>query len=185
MAFRIAKSSAVLKLFQRTIFARPISTSHCLCFEESKAETKDVKIVDIPKPALYLGFGGAIPFVSLALTSMVATEPYVNYIATAQTSYAACILTFLGGVHWGKELMLNKEQPSMRTLTLSVIPSLYAWSAFALPPSFAMYYLSTGLVAVAVHDVNDSTLPAWYRKLRIPLSLLAASSIATTGYFVS
>ena len=125
-----------------------------------------------------------IPFASLALASGMTSE-YMHIISTAQVGYAACILTFLGGVHWGKELTVNPQQPSMKVLTVSVLPSLYAWTSFGLPHHYAMYYLSAGLVGACVYDLNNSELPGWYRKLRLPLTLLAASSVFITGMNVA
>jgi len=148
-------------------------------------DTTQFKQDEIPKSALYLGFGGAIPFVTLALASGITPDHYINTLGFAQISYGACILTFLGGVHWGKEIMTNTNNPDMKTMVWSVIPSLYAWSAFVLPHSFALYYLSVGLTSVAFFDINDTTLPKWYRKLRGPLTMLAATSLAVTGYNIS
>ena len=122
---------------------------------------------------------------SLALASGITTEQYINTLGLAQVSYGACILTFLGGVHWGKEIMTNTNNPDRKVMVWSVIPSLYAWSAFALPYPFALYYLSMGLTSMAFFDISDTTLPKWYRKLRGPLTILAATSLAATGYNMS
>ena len=145
-------------------------------------DTTQFKQEEIPRQALYLGFGGAIPFVSLALASGVVCTEFANYVGLAQVSYGACILTFLGGVHWGKELMLNSTSPDFKTLTWSILPSLFAWSAFCMPYHLALYYLASGLVGVAVYDLNDKTLPKWYKNLRVPLSIVASTSMAVTGY---
>ena len=150
----------------------------------STDQNKHPKIFGIPTPAVYLGSGGAIPFVSLAAVSCL-TDHYSSILALGQLSYAACILTFLGGVHWGKELKENPENPNYQTLTYSVLPSLYAWSSFAMPYHLGLFYLSTGLLGVAYCDIKDTTLPQWYRKLRVPLTMLAASSVALTGYNIS
>jgi len=139
------------------------------------------RLTALPSGAALLGFSGAIPFASLAVASTL-TNQYADVIAQGQISYAACILTFLGGVHWGKELMVNKSAPDTRILAYSVLPSLYAWTAFALPYNIALYYLSIGLFSVAVYDVNDKTLPQWYRTMRIPLTTVAATSVLLTGY---
>ena len=166
-----------------------LNAENSTSIENSKRSTKDFTNTTrfipqgIPKEALYLGFGGALPFVSLAFASGVVCPTQVaNYIGLAQVGYGACILTFLGGVHWGKELILHAESPNSKTLIWSVLPSLYAWSAFCMPYHLALYYLATGLVGVAVYDLNDKTLPKWYRRLRVPLSLLASTSLAVTGF---
>ena len=83
----------------------------------------------------------------------------------------------------GKEL--HKDNPDSKILTYSVIPSLYAWSAFILPHHYAFYYLSVRLVSVCSHDLFDKSLPSWYRKLRLPLAIMAASSVAVTGFNLS
>ena len=177
------------KYIQTSIAAVPIKFYHRRKPELTKKlnkkystdQNKHSKIVGIPTPAVYLGFGGAIPFVSLAAVSCL-TDHYNSVLALGQLSYAACILTFLGGVHWGKELKENPENPNYQTLTYSVLPSLYAWSSFAMSYPLGLLYLSTGLLVVAYYDIKDTTLPQWYRKLRVPLTILAASSVALTGY---
>jgi len=148
----------------------------------NSTDTSNFKTEAIPNSALYLGFGGAIPFTSLTVASFLTTD-YTSLISTAQVGYAACILTFLGGVHWGREI--SNPTPSMKMLTISILPSLYAWTAFALPHHYALYYLSAGLVGAGVYDINNAQLPGWYRKLRIPLTVLAASSVFITGFNVA
>jgi len=189
-SLRISRSVKLLNLTRQAGAStkRVLCTSSKLCQpgDENRnfIDTTNFDSGDIPKSALYLGFGGVIPFASFAMASGFTNE-YTNLISTGQIGYAACILTFLGGVHWGREIATNPTAPCMKTLTLSVIPSLYAWSAFALPQHVAMYYLSCGLVGACIHDVTDSTLPKWYRKLRVPLTLLAASSVLVTGMNVA
>ena len=140
----------------------------------------------VPKPALYLGFGGAIPFVSLAWASGIFTN-YNDLICLAQTSYAACILTFLGGVHWGKALGSgeNDFEPTWSRMTYSILPSLYAWVAFSLPQTIGLYYLSAGLLIAYAVDAREKRFPSWYRALRVPLTIFGATSVAVTGYNLS
>jgi len=165
-----------VSLLQRTLL-KNLSTNNAT----TNKDNFDTRLTALPSGAALLGFSGAIPFASFAAASTLTTQ-YADVIALGQISYAACILTFLGGVHWGKELMVNKSAPDTRILAYSVLPSLYAWTAFALPYNIALYYLSIGLFSVAVYDVNDKTLPQWYRTMRIPLTTVAATSVFLTGY---
>merc|ERR1712212_1005725 len=76
------------KLIHRSLSVRLLCSSSRMCKpaedDDKKEEnyfkdTTDFKSADIPKSALYLGFGGAIPFVSLAMASGLTSE-YSNAI---------------------------------------------------------------------------------------------------------
>ena len=91
----------------------------------------------IPAMALWLGMGGAIPFVGLsglmllqysglAADTGLPDRLFYHLLMT----YAALIASFLGGIRWGIAL----PRPSGNSLLwVSVIPSLMAWVALALP----------------------------------------------------
>ena len=52
----------------------------------------------IPQIAILLGYGGASPFVALAVLSILFEE---RFFIEALMLYAAVILSFLGGIYWG------------------------------------------------------------------------------------
>ena len=67
----------------------------------------------------------------------------------------------------------------------SVTPSLIAWTASLLPPIPALSLLTTsfvGVYAVDLWSLAAAGAPLWYIRLRLPLSILASSSLGFTLY---
>jgi len=123
----------------------------------------------MPKPALWLGAAGALPFLALA-----AAVPFARDAAQhALAAYAATILSFLGGIHWGLAIAQNRDLTPR--LVLSVIPSLVAWVALLLPAPACLLLQAACLAAWLPADLRATRLgqaPAWYPSLRIPLSIV-------------
>lgn len=137
-----------------------------------------------PPPALYLGFSGAIPFCGLAAMSFIFPE-HLHLIAHAQQAYGACILSFLGAIHWGYALAKTSElKPDWSTLGYSVTPSLIAWLALLVKPVPGLATLCIGLAVALSRDLNTPHFPAWYYALRKALSTLAVSSVGLTAAIV-
>lgn len=137
-----------------------------------------------PRPALVLGLAGAIPFTHLALLSLAAPE-HMPLVVQAQCAYGACILSFIGAIHWGIALTnQGRLQPDWGTLGYSVTPSLVAWLALLMKPCYGLITLSLGLLYAFARDMNTSCFPAWYYALRKVLTTLAVSSVLiTTGAY--
>lgn len=145
---------------------------------------KDAKFVhdlkSSPSPALWLGFAGAIPFTGLAGLSIMTPE-HMDLILHAQCGYGACILTFLGAIHWGYALSNdNQLKPDWRTLGYSVTPSLVAWSALLVKPQYGLVTIAIGLLYALAKDLGTPCFPAWYHALRRVLTTVATSSVLLT-----
>ena len=140
-----------------------------------------------------LGYAGALPFLALGLLVLV---PEIgskirlseNSTAFALVSYGAIILSFLGGLHWGRAVTIPSDQQiiSMRTALLwSVTLSLNAWFALILqevflPMRYAAAMLIAGFAAALIADLKlleKGYWPAWMRTLRLHLSLTAMASL--------
>ncbi len=129
-----------------------------------------------------LGYLGLIPFLTSGV--LIWFTQFHTYAIKSLSIYAAVILTFIGGVHWGIAMHThqNKNQSKINTrnqFIFSVIPSLIAWSAI-------VFSNSTGLVIIALcfgmfwlieklyfHEY----LSSWYMRLRSHLTLVACFSI--------
>ncbi|KAK1165088.1 transmembrane protein 69-like [Acipenser oxyrinchus oxyrinchus] len=136
-----------------------------------------------PKPALYLGFSGLIPFICAPLL-MAVTEVYYPDVAFAQVAYGASILSFLGGARWGFALPEGSPaKPDWLNLANSVVPSLFAWVALlfrdSITESSVMVIMGLG---IALH--YDLALlpgyPSWFKALRTILTLVATFSLVAT-----
>lgn len=155
-------------------------------------------ILSLPLPPLVplvLGVGGAIPFVAL-------TPPISSYAplpealrgreAEAQAAYGACILSFLGGPHWGMGMGGHGASPGhpVTNFTISsarygwsVVPSLLAWPALLLPPvqKFVLLISSFGLcLGVDSGFAANKLLPKWYLPLRVLLTSVAIVSMTSS-----
>ncbi|MEM6490627.1 MAG: DUF3429 domain-containing protein [Pseudomonadota bacterium] len=139
----------------------------------------------IPKPARVLGLAGVIPFAAGALAVWVAPAEYQFAAFTAQTLYAAVILSFLGGVQWGFAAagLGPGAGPSWERLGWSVLPSLLGWAALFLDPTAKVAVLMLGFLAAFMIDRRWTQLgrcPPWYARLRRDLTALVTLSLGVS-----
>jgi hypothetical protein len=112
--------------------------------------------------AIWLGLLGLAPFALLALS--VWSPPWRSLALPALLAYSALILSFLGGVRWGRAL----EAGSPAQFVLAVLPSLYALGVLQAPPVAGLILLAAGFVGQWWLDVPADRMraPAWFRRLR-------------------
>lgn len=128
-----------------------------------------------------LGYAGLIPFVLLTGLMWQIDRELLPFVSIALGAYAAAIVSFLGGVHWGIGFMKiqsdNTAAPHFH-FWWGVIPSLIAWLALMMPAYAALPLLS--LVVVACYAVDSSTYPtaglASWLPMRLRLTVVAALS---------
>ncbi|QGG76301.1 DUF3429 domain-containing protein [Pseudomonas syringae] len=132
----------------------------------------------LPKHVSLLGYGGLLPFISLALLIPFSTD-YRPLFAIALVNYGAVILSFVGALHWGFAMTaqdMKVEQRSGRFIW-SVIPALIAWIATLLPMPLGCVLLVIGFVVHLWQDrqlVRVISLPAWYLPMRLRLTVVAS-----------
>jgi len=95
----------------------------------------------------WLGYGGLLPFAAGAVAVVMHQG---DWALPALVAYGACILSFLGAVHWGwvlgpEGVAAKPGLPVARTLLLGVVPSLVAWVALLLPVDQGLALLIAGL----------------------------------------
>lgn len=145
-------------------------------------DMKDLKRA--PKPALYLGLSGLIPFVAAPLV-MGAAELYVPEIAFAQVAYGASILSFLGGVRWGFAIPEGSPaKPDWINLANSVVPSLLAWVALLFSKELFTQSAMMVIIGLGIALHYDlallPTYPSWFKALRALLTFVAFFSLLST-----
>ncbi len=143
---------------------------------------------------LTLGLGGLIPFVALALWAWIhpGTETAQKALVI-QHAYAACILSFVGALHWagapaGQSRATEETgllaAPAWR-LMWGVTPSLVAWLAWVVPAEAQRgIWLAGGLGMALVFDLFTRAYWGWSRGfvyLRIVLSSVAILSLVATS----
>lgn len=124
--------------------------------------------------ALWLGYGGLIPFVAGAALAWLLPAGSRAFAALALSAYAAVIVSFLGGIHWG--IGFRERTPGL--FVWGVVPSLVAALALLLPPRYGLVMHAAMLLlcyAVDRRVYAAHRLQAWL-SLRWRLSLVAATS---------
>ena len=130
---------------------------------------------DLPVNARRLGAAGLLPFAAGALLVWLVREPEAQgFVAQALSVYAALIVSFLGGIHWG--LAFRHAEPPMPLLLWGVVPSLVAWPAVLMPAWSGL--VVHGVMLVACYAVDRRLYVAegvarWLT-LRFRLSAVAA-----------
>ena len=136
----------------------------------------------VPRPALWLGFAGLIPFYLTAVAAWTAPPPWAAVAIALQLGYAGVILAFLGAVHWGLALGgYGGAEPSWGRLGLGVVPALVAWAVPVLPLVVALPVFIAAFGAMLTADFRaaaNGTAPPWYPALRKPLTFFAVLALA-------
>ena len=136
-------------------------------------------------PAPILGIGGLFPFVGLAITVGYGQAIGRFYALLALSYYGAVILTFVGALHWGYALKRNaRGRDAWLQYAFSVAPALMAWLSLLFPVWIALRLQAAGLLLCILFDrrmARLDPLPAWFFRLRIALTLVAAASLITAS----
>ena len=126
--------------------------------------------------ARLLGNLGLLPFVAGAALVWVVNAEAHPYATLALAAYAAVIVSFLGGIHWGLAFRLSAPPASL--FVWGVVPSLVAWVAVMMPASAGL--VVHGVMLVVCYLVDRRVYPtqglAQWLTLRFRLSTVAALS---------
>ncbi|MDX1709527.1 MAG: DUF3429 domain-containing protein [Rhodovibrionaceae bacterium] len=143
----------------------------------------------LPRPAVWLGFAGLLPFVATALAAWHPEPLVIVYAINLQLFYGACILSFLGAVHWGLALAGAGSQGDPRAamtfnrLGWSVVPALLAWATLAMDPLVGLVGQIVGFAGMFFGDlaaVRRGYAPGWYLALRRPLTVIVILSLGSS-----
>lgn len=141
------------------------------------------------RPALPYGLGlaGLIPFWALALARVTGWPPGLpaGAVDFLLLTYAATILSFLGGIRWGAALRAPDGARVATDYVFGVTPQLFAWGALLLPGPWRFAALGLGLLVLGPIDRNLVTrglAPAWFGSLRLLLSLGAGAALFLAAF---
>lgn len=133
----------------------------------------------LPPFARSLGYAGLVPQVA-AFVMVLDGDPRWRFTALALGyAYAALILSFLGGLWWGLAAAARLPVSSW-IWGVAVAPSLIAlvsaipWSMGEPWPGPSLGLLGTTLLGSLIVDhrlVATQVSPAWWMRLRVPLSV--------------
>lgn len=128
----------------------------------------------LPRAALRMGFLGLAPLAVCALISLSQYPDTAHLGAVAFSLYAAILLSFLGGVRCGFEIMRDPRTPNPLRLFFSALPGLAGWGlalfAVLVPGALGGSAAFAGLFAAQYvwdhRSARDAAAPAWYPLLR-------------------
>ena len=137
-----------------------------------------------------LGALGLIPFVAPPLLFLVGALP-AGTAWIAQAAYAGAILAFLGGVRAAQAAL--GARADIATLVIAMAPPIVGFAVAALVAgagssalvAAGLLGLAVALAAQGAWDMTARTLPDWYRKLRLPLTVVACGSLLVGALLAS
>lgn len=121
----------------------------------------------MPTIAMGLSLLGLVPFILGGLAAVGNIPQTAQMALIALVDYAALVLAFAGGVHWGLTLPSGSVRPSLR-IALGAVPLIVAWLALVVAqivaPSVALPVLILGYLASASAEHRGS------RRMLVPPS---------------
>jgi uncharacterized protein DUF3429 len=131
----------------------------------------------LPPAAIILGAAGALPLLAGVCLALAAPTAFDFPVIHATLAYAALVLSFLGGIHWGLASGVlardSLEPEATRVLVLSALPPLAGWLGTFLPGRWGPAVLVTAFLAVLLLDHLTERLgyaPGWWMWLRVRLT---------------
>jgi len=123
---------------------------------------ESVTIPALLKPgteAWALGMAGLLPFVAGAAGLWLLSPEWAGLAALALLTYAAVIVSFLGGIHWGLAMPLAQTRRGL--LIWGLLPSLLAWAGLLLNSVWGLLLMAASLLLCYIVDCQI------YRSLRL------------------
>jgi Protein of unknown function (DUF3429) len=142
----------------------------------------------MPLLAILLSVLGLIPFIACGLAAIGPDQVTADRMLNALIAYAAVILAFAGGVHWGLELQSGQQDTFVQRTRLGfgVIPPLVGWIALLLPMVVVSWVSLIALIAayigalVVEHQAaRRALLPSRYLLLRWAFTIIAVAMMVT------
>jgi hypothetical protein len=189
--------------------ARALAFSRCNLQGSANGSSND----RVPRVAMLLGGGGLLPFVWYGSQHAPLQPPTTPFMDDALTrweaflgvphalsllksgdqatvrrrflSYSACILSFMGAVHWGLAMATPGVRPGQ--YVASVLPALVGWGALNVDQASTTPHtmLSLGFLAVYFGDewaLTARRVPPWYTFLRTPLTVAVVLSTTLAAF---
>ncbi|HEY0184440.1 MAG TPA: DUF3429 domain-containing protein [Rhodopila sp.] len=138
----------------------------------------------MPTVVLPLSLLGLVPLIVFACGAVGHIPETAERMLVALIDYAALVLAFAGGVHWGLALLPETVRPSVR-VGAGVLPMIVAWVglmvAQLVAPSVALAVLIVGYLATVLTEHRAARLllvPSRYVWIRWAFSLVAIAMMA-------
>lgn len=126
---------------------------------------------------------GGFPFVLLSVMTALGTFGDAKQALDVLLIYAAVIISFLGGIHWGfavHQFTINRPIANM-LIAESVIPSLVAWGVLLYPDHYVqllvltlLYTFTWGIDSLLY---NNDLMPQWFFNIRCMITPVVVVSL--------
>ncbi|MBA2935094.1 DUF3429 domain-containing protein [Sphingomonas sp. CGMCC 1.13654] len=145
-----------------------------------------------PMPAIVLGAMGLLPMlIALFVRLAAGVDPdsaLPGKIGGLALTYAAMILSFLGGIWWGVASTRATEEQRPRLLVIAVAPAILATILYGLSADMPVICSTLLGLVIALTPLVDRMLdrrrlvPPWWMNLRLPLSLALGALTIGLGF---
>ena len=142
----------------------------------------------MPWLAILLSAVGLVPFIFCGLAALQPDAAAAERMLSALIGYGAVTLAFVGGIHWGFELLSDRQDAAVRRarLGLGILPPLVGWVALILalvaPPWIALILLIAGYIGAVVAEQEAGKrqlLPPRFLWLRWGFTVVAVAMMIT------
>ncbi len=137
----------------------------------------------MPAIAIPLSLLGLVPFVLFAFGAVAPNPVSADHLLLALIDYAALVLGFAGGVHWGPGAAAGAARANLR-FGAGVLPLIAAWIALVLAqtvaPWVALVLLIAGYLATVLTEqraLRRLLLPPRYLWIRWGFTVVAVASM--------
>jgi len=138
----------------------------------------------MPTIVLPLSLLGLVPLIVFACGGVGHVPETAERMLAALIDYAALVLAFAGGVHWGLALLPGAPRPSLR-FCAGVLPMIVAWVGLVLAqlvaPTVALAVLIAGYLATVLTEhrmAGRLLVPSGYLWIRWSFSVVAVIMMA-------
>lgn len=137
----------------------------------------------IPRPALYLGLAGLIPFLAAALGAQIpALELEFAPPLLIIDLWGPVIFAYMSGVLWGFATGAKQTagRPGWRWLGVAAAPALFLFLALFAAPEATVMILLIGFPALLIADLlfwRKKMTPPWWMTLRLLLTSIVTGSL--------
>ncbi|ROT38315.1 hypothetical protein SODALDRAFT_186432 [Sodiomyces alkalinus F11] len=161
---------------------------------------------DVPKAPYALGLTGTLPYLATSIGTVYlswnlnttwptgsvlldhihmnheAARQWLALLEPIQLSYGAMLISFLGAVHWGMEIVTKTSSPSRTKFRygMGVLAPIVAWPTLLMPVEAALTTQFVAFTALYGADTRATTrgwAPAWYGRYRFILTAIVGVAI--------
>jgi hypothetical protein len=136
-----------------------------------------------PAALQVIGYGALVPLVAMAMiVTFTYPSPGAAGALAAMIGYGAALLSFIGGIRWGLAVATGGAYLHFRPLGLATLAMPFAWIVMFMDARVALAALMAGfqLLLLAERVGLPSPMPAWYRALQLPFTILVEVALGVS-----